>query len=100
MQSARRIMQGALMGRVSLIVLSTLTLVLSGIVALESLAHTGALPSLALAQHPSIVLSGPGTSAPASIQAYVLGAVRSPGVYTLPEGARGRDLISAAGGLL
>ncbi|HEX6122652.1 MAG TPA: SLBB domain-containing protein [Ktedonobacterales bacterium] len=53
-----------------------------------------------LQSHPAVLISGPGTEHAASIQAYVLGAVRTPGVYTLPEGGRVRDLVAAAGGLL
>ncbi|MET0694861.1 MAG: helix-hairpin-helix domain-containing protein [Propionibacteriaceae bacterium] len=39
------------------------------------------------------------TPAPASIMVHVLGAVKKPGVVTLPEHARVRDAIEAAGGL-
>jgi competence protein ComEA len=46
-----------------------------------------------------ITITGPGTSS-ASIAGYVLGAVASPGVYTLPNGARVQDLVAAAGGAL
>lgn len=56
-------------------------------------------PQFALARSP-VSISGPGVSPNASIQAYVLGAVRTPGVYTLAQGARVHDLIAAAGGAL
>lgn len=56
-------------------------------------------PHLALARAP-VTISGPGVSPNATIQAYVLGAVRTPGVYTLAQGARVHDLIAAAGGAL
>ena len=36
---------------------------------------------------------------PATVKVHVLGAVASPGVVTLPEGARVEDAIAAAGGL-
>lgn len=41
----------------------------------------------------------PTTSPIAEIQVHVLGAVATPGVVTLPEGARIHDAIAAAGGL-
>lgn len=56
-------------------------------------------PQLALARSP-VTISGPGVSPNAAIQAYVMGAVRTPGVYTLTQGARVHDLIAAAGGAL
>jgi competence protein ComEA len=59
-----------------------------------------ALPALpgAMARHP-ISISGPGVdSASSTLAAYILGAVRTPGVYTLPAGALVRDLVQSAGG--
>jgi competence protein ComEA len=38
------------------------------------------------------------TSAPSTVLAHAAGAVRSPGVYSLPAGARVKDLLDAAGG--
>ncbi len=38
------------------------------------------------------------TTAAATVLAHAAGAVRSPGVYSLPAGARVRDLVDAAGG--
>ncbi|MCU1485027.1 MAG: comEA, partial [Actinomycetia bacterium] len=38
------------------------------------------------------------TSAPSTVLAHAAGAVRAPGVYTLPAGARVKDLLDAAGG--
>ena len=42
---------------------------------------------------------GQASPAPAGIAVYVSGAVASPGVYTLAEGARACDAVEAAGGL-
>jgi competence protein ComEA len=38
------------------------------------------------------------SSTPATIQVYVTGAVQNPGVYSLSEGARYQDAVTAAGG--
>jgi competence protein ComEA len=38
------------------------------------------------------------TTAPSTVLAHAAGAVRAPGVYTLPAGARVKDLLDAAGG--
>lgn len=48
-----------------------------------------------------VTITGPGTggTSAGAITAYVLGAVRVPGVYGLRAGARVRDLVAAAGGL-
>lgn len=64
------------------------------------MAHTGAF-ALALFQTQShITITGPGVAGTTHIQAYALGAVQTPGVYTLTEGARVHDLIEFAGGAL
>lgn len=75
--------------------------------ALLMLAGIRFVPTLqaALAQagqpaQPAISISGPGTSAGASVTAYILGDVVAPGVYTLAEGARVQALVAAAGGAL
>jgi competence protein ComEA len=56
-------------------------------------------PSFSLVRSP-VTITGPGVTPHNTIQAYVLGAVRTPGVYVLPDGARVHDLIAAAGGAL
>jgi competence protein ComEA len=55
------------------------------------------IPSRASAT--TITITGPGSGS-ASIAGYILGDVASPGVYTLPYGARVQDLVAAAGGAL
>ena len=60
----------------------------------------GGWPPAFAQPRPTIAITGPGTTSDATIQAYVLGAVRRPGVYTLPDGARTHDLIAVAGGAL
>ncbi|MEO7001619.1 MAG: SLBB domain-containing protein [Ktedonobacterales bacterium] len=81
---------------------SLMVLLLLAGIAVNGLLALGRLPSFALqSTQPAIRITGPGiggTSAGA-MQAYVLGAVVTPGVYTLPDGARVHDLVAAAGGL-
>lgn len=74
--------------------------VLLAVIVVSLLIRTGNWPPrLPLTRSP-VTISGPGVSPNASIQAYVMGAVRTPGVYTLAQGARVHDLIAAAGGAL
>ena len=55
---------------------------------------------VAVAAPPSVVASpAPTPSSTPTILVHVIGAVRSPGVVTLPEGSRVTDAIGAAGGL-
>jgi len=49
---------------------------------------------------PSGVTINPASAAGGTIQAYVVGAVERPGVYTLPAGARIQQLLDAAGGAM
>lgn len=60
--------------------------------------HVGALDGIFTRSRSSVVITGGGanTSGPT---AYILGAVRQPGVYTLAQDGRVKDLIEAAGGL-
>jgi competence protein ComEA len=62
--------------------------------------RVGGWPPGFLAPHDAITITGPGVTSNGQIQAYVLGAVQQPGVYTLTQGARVHDLIAAAGGTL
>lgn len=78
---------------------SLLILVLvAGSIGALVLREQGWRPSFAQA-HGRITITGPGVpSEAAQIQAYVLGAVSSPGVYALAPDARVHDLIAAGGG--
>jgi competence protein ComEA len=81
---------------VSLVVLSLLLTC----TAANILVLTGHLPDLLRQPETRVSISGPGAGGAVRIQAYILGAVRTPGVYSLPQGARVHDLVAAAGGAL
>lgn len=79
---------------------AALALILLAGTAAATLAHTGSFPLAFLPTQSRITITGPGVGGTTHIQAYALGAVRTPGVYTLTEGARVHDLIEFAGGAL
>lgn len=70
-------------------------LLLGGVILLFFLPQRGE-PIRLITASPNLTFQA--TSTPAFIQVHVTGAVQSPGVYTLPEGARNLDGINAAGG--
>lgn len=78
---------------------ATALALLAGI-AVNALMLLGQWPPQLPQTRSAIVITNPSVNANATIQAYILGAVRSPGVYTLPRGARVHDLLAAAGGAL
>jgi competence protein ComEA len=79
----------------------SLTLVLLLGTSLSLLVRSGTWQPAFLQPHPTIAITGPGLAAtPQPLEAYVLGAVLRPGVYAMHGGARVRELVVAAGGLL
>jgi competence protein ComEA len=85
--------------RVALVVNAALTLALLALIAARYAPLAPAL--LAMARPGSgattLTITGPGVTS-ASITAYILGDVATPGVYTLAQGPRVQDLMEAAGG--
>lgn len=65
------------------------------------LRRAGQWPPVLVASPPAVVITGPGVVASTTeVQVAVLGAVEHPGIYSLQEGARVRDAVAAAGGMV
>ncbi len=79
---------------------TALALMLLAGTTVAALTHAGSFPPAFLQPQSHITITGPGVASTTRIQAYALGDVRTPGVYTLTEGARVHDLIEFAGGAL
>lgn len=88
----------ALRSRLYALLSVALMLVLTAASGISLLERLGEWPPQLVQTRQAVTISGPGVGPSATIQAYVLGAVRQPGVYTLPDGARVHDLVQAAGG--
>jgi competence protein ComEA len=92
-----RLLRSSYFAPLTLAGIAGIAVLIVGIV-VQLLALAGAFPGSRAAQY-RVVITGPGrTGNGDQIQAYVLGAVVSPGVYALPRGSRVHDLAPAAGG--
>ena len=90
-----RLLRSSSVAPLTLAVIAVIAVLIVGIV-VQLLALAGAFPSNSAAQN-RVVITGPGrTGNGDQIQAYVLGAIVSPGVYALPRGSRVHDLVAAA----
>lgn len=72
--------------------------VVLAVAALSIAAGFGFFAGLAVRAGPVLVTTPPPAAA-APVSAYVAGEVATPGVYTLPAGARVHEFVAAAGGL-
>ena len=83
------------------IIAAVLTLALAGVIAYIWFSPSAATTSTSsLGQQNFNTQSANGTPTGGVIHVYVVGAVKNPGVYTLPQGARVYELLQAAGGPL
>ena len=89
-----------LRSRVYAVVSVALMMALAAATAVGVLERLGDWPPVLVQTRSAVTISGPGIGPSATIQAYVLGAVRQPGVYALPDGSRVHNLIQAAGGAM
>jgi competence protein ComEA len=88
----------AMRSRAYAVLSAAVMLVLAVACTVQVLQRIGDWPPQLVQTRSAVTISGAGTGPSATIQAYVLGAVRHPGVYALPQGARVHDLIALAGG--
>lgn len=95
-----RWLRRALRSRVFAVMGIAAMLVLVAVNGMQVLARMGDWPPQLVQSRSAVTVNGPGVGPSATIQAYVMGAVRKPGVYALQEGARVHDLIAVAGGAI
>src|SRR5579884_100093 len=82
------------------IIATVLTLALAGVIAYIWFSPSTTNSTSSLGQQNFNAQSANGTPTGGVIHVYVVGAVKNPGVYTLPQGARVYELLQAAGGPL